>query len=197
MKVLGIAGWSGSGKTTLLCRLLPELISCGLEVATLKHTHHASMKFRDEMLDAVSEAGFCEIMVASSSRFSLFHTTEDDFQLETLTSSIKDVDLLLVEGFKSASHPKLEVWDRTLDKPRLDVGRSNVIALVGEGIEDDSLPCFHRDDIHGITLFIVRAFLGLRGIAGERRVKGHGPLTRFAGTCITTRSPNSQGMGMP
>ena len=40
MKLFGIAGWSGSGKTTLVVRLLPELISRGLAVSTVKHAHH-------------------------------------------------------------------------------------------------------------------------------------------------------------
>ena len=40
MKIFGLAGWKGSGKTTLVVRLLPELISRGFSVSTLKHAHH-------------------------------------------------------------------------------------------------------------------------------------------------------------
>ena len=40
MKIFGLIGWSGSGKTTLIRRLIPELISRGYRVSTMKHTHH-------------------------------------------------------------------------------------------------------------------------------------------------------------
>ena len=39
--VMGLAGWSGSGKTTLAEKLIAELTARGLDVATIKHAHHA------------------------------------------------------------------------------------------------------------------------------------------------------------
>ena len=41
MRIFGLAGWSGSGKTTLMTLLIPELISRGITVSTLKHAHHS------------------------------------------------------------------------------------------------------------------------------------------------------------
>ena len=40
MKIFGLVGWSGSGKTTLMRGLLPTLTERGLNVSTIKHTHH-------------------------------------------------------------------------------------------------------------------------------------------------------------
>ena len=47
MKVFGLSGWSGSGKTTLVVRLIPELLSRGYSVSTVKHAHHAFEIDRD------------------------------------------------------------------------------------------------------------------------------------------------------
>jgi len=41
MRIFGLAGWSGSGKTTLMTLLIPELVSRGITVSTLKHAHHS------------------------------------------------------------------------------------------------------------------------------------------------------------
>ena len=38
---IGLAGWSGSGKTTLAEKLIAALTARGLDVATIKHAHHA------------------------------------------------------------------------------------------------------------------------------------------------------------
>ena len=120
MKVFGIAGWSGSGKTTLLMRLIPALTRLGIEVATIKHTHHNPAVGDDESR-ALAEAGASEILLASPRRFALIHELGDQPEppLEHLIAHCRGVDLLLIEGFKWSPHPKLEVWDPTLGKPML------------------------------------------------------------------------------
>ena len=39
--VIGLAAFSGSGKTTLAEKLIAGLVSRGMDVATVKHAHHA------------------------------------------------------------------------------------------------------------------------------------------------------------
>ena len=39
-RIISIIGHSGSGKTTLVEKLVRELSSRGLRVATIKHAHH-------------------------------------------------------------------------------------------------------------------------------------------------------------
>lgn len=162
MKVFGIAGWSGSGKTTLLIRLLPALVGRGIGVATIKHTHHNPCLGDDETR-ALAAAGAVETLVAGPDRFALIHELGDQPEppLEALTRQVRGVDLLLVEGFKFAPHPKLEVWDPALGKPMLAPAETSVVALASDvAVPDVARPVFARDDVDGIAGFIA-AWCGL------------------------------------
>lgn len=158
MKIFGIAGWSGSGKTTLLVRLVPALIRRGIQVATVKHTHH-NPAIGDDDSRALFAAGATEVLAASDRRFSLIHALPDGPEptLEQMAACIGGVDLLLVEGFKFSGHPKLEVWNPALGKPMLAPEHASVIALASDAPIPQSYgrPIFRRDDVDGIADFIL------------------------------------------
>lgn len=157
MKVFGIAGWSGSGKTTLLTRLLPVLVRAGVRVATVKHTHH-DPSVGDEECRALARAGAVECVVASPRRFALvheIHLDETEPPLDWLMGRFAGIDLLLIEGYKWAPHPKLEVWDPSLGKSMLAPGEASIVALASdEPVSAVALPQFHRDDVAGIAAYI-------------------------------------------
>lgn len=156
MKIFGIAGWSGSGKTTLLVRLIPALVRRGVQVATVKHTHHHP-SIGDDESRALFAAGATEVMAASPSRFSLIHQFpgENDPCLDELAGLVAG-DLLLVEGFKFEGHPKLEVWDPALGKPMLAPEQPTVVALATDAaVENLGRPVFRRDDVEAIADFIL------------------------------------------
>src|SRR5947208_11289839 len=113
MRVIGFAGWSGAGKTTLLCRLMPLLLARGLRVSTVKHAHH---RFDVDQPGKDSwehrHAGATEVLVASAARWALMHELRgaNEPRLPALLARMSEVDLVLVEGFKRDSHPKIEVF---------------------------------------------------------------------------------------
>jgi molybdopterin-guanine dinucleotide biosynthesis protein B len=157
MKIFGIAGWSGSGKTTLLVRLLPELTRLGVEVATVKHTHH-NPALGDDESRALAAAGALEAVSASPSRFSILHELADTDEpaMEQVVARVASVDLVLVEGFKFAGHPKLEVWDPALGKPMLAPDHPSVVAIASDAApETYGRPLFARDDVAAIARFIL------------------------------------------
>ncbi|MBI3446914.1 MAG: molybdopterin-guanine dinucleotide biosynthesis protein B [Magnetospirillum sp.] len=156
MKIFGIAGWSGSGKTTLLRRLIPALRGRGLTVATIKHTHH-DPAVGDQECRALALAGALETVVASSQRFALVHelTLEPEPPLDDLIARFMGNDLLLIEGYKWARHPKLEVWDPAQGKSMLAPDEASIVALAADSpVEAANLPRFHRNDVDGIAAFI-------------------------------------------
>jgi molybdopterin-guanine dinucleotide biosynthesis protein B len=156
MKIFGIAGWSGSGKTTLLVRLIPALIRRGIEVATIKHTHH-NPAIGDDDSRALTAAGATEVLMASPRRFALIHELgeQPEPSLDQITHCCTGVDLLLIEGFKWSPHPKLEVWDPGLGKSMLAPAEPSVVALAtDEAVDGLELPRFHRNDCEGIAAFI-------------------------------------------
>lgn len=157
MKVFGIAGWSGSGKTTLLIRLIPALVGRGLKVATVKHTHHDPAVGDDECR-AMASAGAAECIVASPRRFALVHEIpagQEEPPLDWLISRFAGNDLLLIEGYKWAPHPKLEVWDPAQGKSMLAPSERTIVALAtDQPVSDMVLPRFDRNDVSGICDFI-------------------------------------------
>lgn len=163
MNVFGIAGWSGSGKTTLMVRLVPALVRRGVSVATIKHTHH-NPAIGDVETAALCAAGAVETVIASGERFALIHELRDAPEpgLEDLIGRVRGVDLLLVEGFKFSPHPKLEVWDAALGKPRLPAAEARVVAVACDApVADEGRPTFRRDDVDEIARFILK-YCGFR-----------------------------------
>ena len=156
MKIFGIAGWSGSGKTTLLVRLIPALTRLGIEVATIKHTHH-NPAIGDDESRALAAAGATEILMASPRRFALIHELGQgpEPSLDQIIQRCGNVDLLLIEGFKWSPHPKLEVWDPNLGKSMLAPAEPSVVAIAADDHLDGlSVPRFHRNDCEGIAAFV-------------------------------------------
>lgn len=119
MRLIGLVGASGSGKTTLIVGLLPLLRQSGLRVSTIKHAHHGfdlDQPGKDSYRHR--EAGAEEVMLVANGRWALLHEGRnlDDPSLEDLARRMAQVDLLLVEGFKLARIPKLEIHRPSLGK---------------------------------------------------------------------------------
>src|SRR5436853_4544290 len=109
MRIIGLAGWSGSGKTTLLIKAIPRLIARGLSVSTLKHAHH------DFDIDQPGKdshrhrnAGATEVLIGSDARWALVHELRGQAEpaLGALLQKLSPVDLVVIEGYKRAPHPK-------------------------------------------------------------------------------------------
>jgi molybdopterin-guanine dinucleotide biosynthesis adapter protein len=169
MKIFGLAGWSGSGKTTLLAKLIPELVRRGATVSTIKHAHHdfdVDQPGKDSY--AHREAGATEVLVSSSRRFALMHELRGapEPTLDELISHMSEVDLLLVEGFKSHAHDKLEVHRPSLGKPLLCTDDPRVVAIATDvPVAGLKIPRLDVNDIAGIADFIARHC----GLTGQRR----------------------------
>lgn len=155
MRVIGLAGWSGAGKTTLLRRLIPLLTARGLEVSTLKHAHH-SFDIDQPGKDSWQhrQAGAREVMVASSLRWALMHEQKGDAEpgLPALLARLSPVDLVLVEGFKSEAHPKIEIHRAANAKPLLYPDDASIVAIASDALlHDIVIPLHHLDDTAAIA----------------------------------------------
>lgn len=155
MRLIGLAGWSGSGKTTLLAKLLPVLIARGRTVSTLKHAHHGfdvDQPGKDSHTHRL--AGAHEVLVSSARRWALMHELRDEAEptLAELVAHLSPVDLVIVEGFKSQNHAKLEVHRSAVGKPLLYPNDPNIVALASdERPANLLLPFADLDDIEAIA----------------------------------------------
>jgi molybdopterin-guanine dinucleotide biosynthesis protein B len=139
-RVLGIAGWSGSGKTTLITKLIPLLAGRGVRIATLKHAHHAfdvDQPGKDSYEHR--KAGACEVIVSSARRWVQMHEVGDGAEatLAQLLARVSPCDLVLVEGFKTERHPKMEVFRRAVGKTPLHPEDRRIVAIAS----DEEFPC--------------------------------------------------------
>ena len=136
MKVLGLAGWSGSGKTTLLEALLPLFRARGLTVSTIKHAHHGfdlDRPGKDSFRHRA--AGAHEVLVVSEARWALLHENAGAaMDFAALFARLSPVDLVLVEGFKRAPYPKIEVFRPALGKPPLWPEEPDIVAVASDGV---------------------------------------------------------------
>src|SRR5260221_12546659 len=110
MRLIGLSGWSGAGKTTVISAVIPALIARGLTVSTVKHAHHSFEIDRPGKDSFVHrEAGASEVLIASAHRFALMRELRGapEPALAELLKRLAPVDLVLGEGFKRDTHPKL------------------------------------------------------------------------------------------
>ena len=159
MKTFGFAGWSGSGKTTLIEQLIPRFVERGLRISLIKHAHHTfDVDHRGKDSYRHRQAGACEILVTSSRRWVLMHelrgTPEPSFEQQV--QRISPCDLLLVEGFKHASIPKLEVWRKETGEPLLHPNDPHIVAIASDARVETRLPLLDLNDVEAIARFILK-----------------------------------------
>lgn len=136
--LLGFAAFSGTGKTTLLKRLIPLLGEKGLRIGLIKHAHH-DVEFDTPGKDSyeLRKAGASPVLLSSGRRWALMAERETPcdplLQEEVWRVDPKDVDLLLVEGFRHEAFPKIELHRRVLDRPLLFPGDPHIIAVAADG----------------------------------------------------------------
>jgi molybdopterin-guanine dinucleotide biosynthesis protein B len=155
VRLIGLAGFSGSGKTTLLAKLLPVLAARGRTVSTVKHAHHSfdvDQPGKDSHTHRLS--GASEVVVSSARRWALMHELRGEREptLRELVARLSPVDLVIVEGFKTEDHPKLEVHRGAVGKPLLYPGDPNIVAIASdERPANAPLPFAALDDIEAIA----------------------------------------------
>lgn len=152
--VVGFAAYSGCGKTTLIERLIACLHGRGVRVAAVKHDGHR-FEIDHEGKDSwrFSRAGAEISLISSPERTALVESRPRSFG--ELLSMIHDVDLVLVEGFKSESFTQIGLLRRASGQPLPgDPGRYAAIVTDDPGLRAD-VPIFGFDDIKKIAEFIM------------------------------------------
>ncbi|WP_322866574.1 molybdopterin-guanine dinucleotide biosynthesis protein B [Aquicoccus sp. G2-2] len=165
MKLYGVTGWKNNGKTGLMERLVAHFTAAGLRVSTVKHAHHAfdvDQPGRDSYRHR--EAGAAQVLLASARRWALMSELRDDAEppLEALLARLDPCDLVLVEGFKRAPHPKVEAHRGAAGKPLIAPDDPSVHAVASDVPLELDRPVFDLDDTSAIAGFIRRE-VGLDG----------------------------------
>ena len=158
MRIYGITGWKNSGKTGLMERLIEEYCCRGLTVSTIKHAHHSfdlDQPGRDSYRHRT--AGAQQVLLTSRNRYVLMHELHgsDEPSLDELLSKLAPVDLVLIEGFKSAVHPKIEAVRAVINQPLMAPQNPTIKALASDTPLSVQQPVFDLNDTAGIADFIM------------------------------------------
>lgn len=135
--ILGLAAWSGTGKTTLLVNLLPILSKAGIRTAVIKHAHH-EFDIDHEGKDSyrIRKAGANQMLIGSRHRWALMVEnitgTRNDLSYFLDRLDHNNLDLVLVEGFKPADIPKIEIIRTELDKQPFYPEDKSIIAVASD-----------------------------------------------------------------
>jgi molybdopterin-guanine dinucleotide biosynthesis protein B len=163
MNVVGFCGGSGAGKTTLLERLVPRLRARGLRVSMVKHAHKGFDVDRPgKDTHRFREAGAFEVLIASSHRLALMreHAEPAEPTVHALIAELSACDWVLVEGFKHADLPKIEVWRAATGRPVLYADDPHVVAIATDTPASlpvaTTLPVLELDSPEGLADFLLR-----------------------------------------
>ena len=167
MKVIGLAGWSGAGKTTLLARVVPHLLGRGLRVSVIKHAHHSfdvDVPGKDSWVHR--QSGAAEVLVSSAKRWALMHELRgvSEPKLPELLAKMSQVDLVIVEGFKSEPHRKIEVHRLANGKAMLFPDDPGVVGIASDAAVETSLPVAHLDDIPAVAAMMQRSAISIEDV---------------------------------
>lgn len=157
--VLQIVGYKNSGKTTLITRLAKLFNGMNLRVAVIKHDLHGFDADR-EGTDSFRhrEAGAAAAAITSPWRTAIFE--ERETPLAELIDHFAGYDLILVEGFKQETYPKMVMLRSAEDEPLIRE-LSQVCAIIQKEADFPAKEAgprrFQRDEIEQIAEFIRRS----------------------------------------
>ena len=158
--IISIVGKSDSGKTILLEGLITNLKQRGYKVAVIKH---AAEDFELDMVNKDSwrfrQAGSEVSAISSTQKLAVIKNLEHDSGPREISQFIgSDYDLILTEGFKQSSHPKIEVHRKAQGKELLSQTEQLLAVVTDEPLEV-AVPQFSKNEVPKIADLIENTIL--------------------------------------
>jgi molybdopterin-guanine dinucleotide biosynthesis protein B len=158
MRIYGVIGWKNAGKTGLMERLVTEITGRGISVSTIKHAHHTfDVDHAGKDSYRHRKAGASEVLLASRTRVALMQELRDapEPPLSELLERLNPVDLILIEGYKRDTHPKIEAHRAETGNPLIAPGDPTVRAVASDVALDLDRRVFDLNDTGAIADFIL------------------------------------------
>ncbi len=160
--IISIIGRSGSGKTTLIEKLIRHFSVRGHKIATIKHMRHEfDIDRPGKDTWRYREAGAHAVIITNDRDFALMSRNDSALESEALAEKyFSEYDLVIIEGEKEGSAPKIEVIGDSHEPPLFRSGTLDVAAVVTDSPLSAGVPVFVRNDAEGVASFI-ETLLGL------------------------------------
>lgn len=164
VKVVAFVAKSGTGKTTMLEKVIRELKIRGYRVGAIKHdAHRFDIDKPGKDSHRITAAGTDTMLICSPEKLALVkqHAVAPSVE-ELLETYFQDVDIVLTEGFKKSSLPKIELHRRERSATLICRGEEYDPALIAvasdERLELD-VPLLDLNNAEEVTDFIEARFL--------------------------------------
>ena len=161
--IVSFVGYSNSGKTTFLVKVITELKKRGYRIAIIKHDGH------DFEIDHVGtdtwkhqQAGADVVCIASSHKVAVMQKTVKPSTIDDIIPFIKNVDMILTEGFKQEQKPQIEVNCQCQDIACIGK-KGNTIAVVADHLLYNEIPHFGLEDAEGVANLLENMITSERG----------------------------------
>ncbi len=150
--VICIVGKSDVGKTTFLEKLVHELKYRGYRVAVIKHDVHSfEIDCSGKDTWRLAQAGSDIVMISSPNKMALVEFVAEELSLDFLVSLVESrVDIILAEGYKRSSKPKIEISRAELGSSLL-CSEEELIAIVSDQRFPFTVPQFNMEDAAGVA----------------------------------------------
>ncbi|MBU5312996.1 molybdopterin-guanine dinucleotide biosynthesis protein B [Tissierella carlieri] len=154
-----IGSKSNTGKTTILCKIIKELKNRGYRVATIKH-HIGDFEIDHPEKDTWkhSQAGSDIVVISSPVKIAKIEKVQEEYRLDDIISKIQNVDIIITEGYKKESKPKLEVIRKKIS-PNLISKESELFGIVTDFPLENQIPQFNFEQVREIVNLIEEKFL--------------------------------------
>lgn len=156
--VISLVGKSGVGKTTALERVIREIKRRGYKVGTVKHDTHGfevDKPGKDSWRHA--QAGSDAVVISGPRKMALIRNLDQEISLDDLVKLMGDVDLVITEGYKRGSKPKIEVTRRERGTELL-CQPEELIGIMADYPVDIPVPQFALNDAAGVVDLLEELF---------------------------------------
>jgi len=159
---VSIVARSGTGKTTFLEKLIPVLTGRGYRVGVVKHAHHRidiDQSGKDSF--RLRKAGADVVIINAPNQMALIRRQKHELPLREVLDYFRDVDLILIEGYKGEDLPRIEIFRTGAGRPEpFFIKGMSPFALVTDGsFPKTPFSVFTMDNVQGVADLIEKEFL--------------------------------------
>lgn len=165
VKAVSFVAKSGTGKTTLLEKVIARLKERGYRIGVIKHdAHRFDIDHPGKDSHRLASAGADIMMISSPEKLALIktHTSSPPTLAEILATYFIDVDIVLTEGFKHGSLPKIELHRQERSHTLICRGAKHdptLLAVASDEPLELDVPVLDLNDAGAVADFIEEKFL--------------------------------------
>ena len=164
VKVVSFVAKSGTGKTTILEKVIARLKERGYRVGVVKHdAHRFDIDHPGKDSYRLTAAGADTMLISSPEKLAMIkkHAAAPSIE-ELLSTYFTDVDIVLTEGFKKSSMPKIELHRKERSATLLCRGEEfdqTLVAVASDERLELDVPVLDLNDALQVADFIEKSFL--------------------------------------